>query len=91
MAYIEPKINWIAGDVPAASDLNRIEGNIEANNALILSSVDSLTNDAIVFSGLKTFNDNIKVDTIDDVLGNGILIEGVTIKNGVITGALWGA
>jgi len=29
MPRIEPKINWVAGDIPGASDFNRIEGNIQ--------------------------------------------------------------
>lgn len=28
--YNTPKTNWAAGDVPTASDFNRIEGNIQA-------------------------------------------------------------
>jgi len=29
MAWQTPKTNWAAGNVPAASDFNRIEGNIQ--------------------------------------------------------------
>ena len=32
MAYIEPKTNWIASNIPVASDLNRIEGNTKQNH-----------------------------------------------------------
>lgn len=32
MAYVEPKTNWEAGNIPVASDLNRIEGNTKQNH-----------------------------------------------------------
>ena len=32
MAYIEPKTNWIASNIPVASDFNRIEGNTKQNH-----------------------------------------------------------
>ena len=32
MAYIEPKTNWVASNIPVASDLNRIEGNTKQNH-----------------------------------------------------------
>jgi len=80
MAYIEPVTNWKTRDIPAASDFNRIEGNI-----------DAIVNDAMTMLGTKTFSDDILVDTIDDISGNGITLEGINIKNGVISGILWGA
>ena len=80
MAYIEPKTNWIAANLPAASDFNRIEGNIEA-----------IVSEELTMEGTKTFVDGLKSDTIDDVSGSGVTIEGVIIKDGAIYGALWGA
>lgn len=35
MAYVEPKVNWEAGNIPVASDLNRIESNAKANHDAI--------------------------------------------------------
>ena len=35
MAWQTPKINWQAGDIPGASDFNRIEGNIKHFNDLL--------------------------------------------------------
>ena len=32
MAYIEPKTNWIASNIPVASDFSRIEGNTKQNH-----------------------------------------------------------
>jgi len=32
MAYVEPKTTWTAGNIPVASDMNRIEGNTKQNH-----------------------------------------------------------
>jgi hypothetical protein len=52
MAYVTPKTNWATGNIPVASDLNRIEGNAEANHDAIAAEViarasadTTLTND----------------------------------------------
>jgi hypothetical protein len=37
MAYVTPKTNWATGNIPVASDLNRIEGNAEANHDAIIT------------------------------------------------------
>lgn len=39
MAYVTPKTNWAAGNIPVASDLNRIEGNTKANHDAIEAEV----------------------------------------------------
>lgn len=39
MAYIEPKTNWVATNIPVASDLNRIEGNTKQNHDDIASGL----------------------------------------------------
>lgn len=43
MAYIEPKTNWAAGNIPVASDFNRIEGNTKQNHDDIVAEVAVLT------------------------------------------------
>lgn len=43
MAYIEPKTTWAAGNIPVASDFNRIEGNTKQNHDDIVAEVAVLT------------------------------------------------
>lgn len=88
MAYSTPKTSWVAGDVPAPSDFNRIEGNMESNH----NEIDDILNNAISLSGAKTFPDGIKTDAISEkTSGVGVTVEGVTMKDGIIYGIVWGA
>lgn len=87
MAYITPKTNWETTDVPIASDLNRIEGNIEAENTLLTQMLSSTQ----TFMGTKTFPNGIQTDVIDSISGNGVTIDSVTLKSGIIYGLVWGA
>lgn len=87
MAYIDPKTNWKGSDTPTDQDFNRIEGNIEdAKNIL-----DDIETGDTVFSGVKTFSDSIKTDTINDISGSGVAVGGVNFKDGKVYGLVWGA
>lgn len=79
MAYENPKTDWNETYTPSPQDFNRIEGNIE-----------HLKDGDVDFNGLKTFADGIETDTIVDISGNGLTIEGVRMKDGVIYGLVWG-
>lgn len=39
MAYATPKENWVSGEIPVASDFNRIEGNTKENHDAIIAEV----------------------------------------------------
>jgi hypothetical protein len=39
----------------------------------------------------KTFSAGIETDNIDDISGAGVKIGGVTLKNGIVYGLVWGA
>jgi predicted AAA+ superfamily ATPase len=87
MARITPKTNWQAGDSPLATDFNRIE----ENNAQSFVELDEVQTEDFTFSGVKTFVDDIKLDTIISKSGNGVTIDGVNLKNGIIYGVVWGS
>ncbi len=55
MAWVEPKTNWKAGDVPASTDLNRIEGNVK-DHAENIGNPHSVTKSQISLGSV----DNIK-------------------------------
>lgn len=55
MAYIEPKTTWAAGNIPVASDFNRIEGNTKQNHDDIVSEVaDRATDEATLQANIDT-------------------------------------
>jgi hypothetical protein len=99
MSYITSKTDWKGGDIPLPSDFNRMENNIETNNDSIIAieaEIDDLKDGTTSLGGVKTFTDGIKVDTIDSISGNGVTVDGVTIKAGAVIGEIfygqvWGA
>lgn len=70
MAYVTPKTNWAAGDIPVDSDLNRIEGNTKANHdaieaeALARTSADAtLSNDLDAEEAARIAADTLETNT----------------------------
>jgi hypothetical protein len=80
MAYQTVKKDWTEEYEPSVDDFNRIEANI-----------DHIKNEACTFEGKKTFASGIETDNIDDIGGAGVKIGGVTLKNGIVYGLVWGA
>jgi hypothetical protein len=85
MARIVSKTNWEAGDSPAGTDFNRIEN----NNEQAFTELDEIQLEDFTFFGVKTFSDDIKLDTIISKTGDGVTIDGVNLKDGIIYGVVW--
>lgn len=65
MAYITPKTNWAAGNIPVASDFNRIEGNAKQNHDDIGSVESDLSiEEAARISADSTLQTNINNEAI---------------------------
>jgi len=84
MARITPKTNWVAHNIPVATDFNRIEG----NNQQAFDEIDEITDEAFTFSGTKTFSDGIAADTVTATTVNA---GGVIISGGAVYGTVWSA
>ena len=88
-ATLDAKID---SDIATANDaIDTLDARITSDVATVNSSITSLLNDPKTFNGLKTFNGGIQVNTIQAIGSNGVTISDVNLKNGVITGLVWGA
>jgi hypothetical protein len=57
MAYATPKTNWVSGDIPVPSDLNRIEGNTEANHDAVIAEATARDAAILVETNARTAAD----------------------------------
>lgn len=59
MAYVTPKTNWAANDVPVASDFNRIENNTLANHDDIITEAANRASQDLAYSQLSKYTASI--------------------------------
>ena len=91
MARITPKTNWVAHNIPVATDFNRIEGNNQqAFDEIddLSDEIDLITDSAYAFTGTKTFSGGIAADTVTATTVNA---GGVVISGGAVYGTVWSA
>lgn len=88
MAYVTPKTNWAAGNVPVASDFNRIEGNAEANHDAVTSEAvaranadTTLANDIDAEEAARIAADTLETNTRTAQLNGTTAVDIKLIKN----------